>query len=88
MTFSPDTAKGNTARINCTGPVRAGRYELRTSGVERSDSGPGVPPGWYKVSLFTKAPGQAPINVDAKYTRPETTPIEVEGGGEPTAGRV
>jgi len=51
ITFAPDAAKGNTAPISCSGPVTEGRYELRTTGTTRADSGSGVPPGWYKVTV-------------------------------------
>src|SRR5690348_600228 len=49
LVFPPDASKGNKSYISCTSPVKEGRYELQTHGVTRSDSGGGVPPGWYKV---------------------------------------
>lgn len=52
VTFFPDTTKGNTAPISGIGEAKEGRYELRTTGVTRSDSGSGVPPGWYKVTVI------------------------------------
>jgi hypothetical protein len=51
ITFAPDAAKGNTAQISCSGPVKEGRYELQTAGTTRADSGSGAPPGWYKVTV-------------------------------------
>jgi hypothetical protein len=66
ITFAPDAAKGNTAQITCSGPVKEGRYELQTTSTTRADSGSGVPPGWYKVivrhqpkPIFAQAP--APV---------------------------
>jgi hypothetical protein len=83
LEFTPDTAKGNTAKMVCISPIKEGRYNLETSGITRSDSGPGVPPGWYKVTfrvleLSTRKRPQAPINVNDKYRRVETTPLSVE----------
>jgi hypothetical protein len=86
LTFSPDAGKGNTARVSCTGPVRAGRYEVRTSGVGPSDSGTGVPPGWYKVTLLTGVPGQPAVEVNRMYTSEETTPLSVEVVASPPPG--
>jgi hypothetical protein len=91
LTFSPDTAKGNAANINCTSPVRQGRYELETVGITRSDSGSGVPPGWYKVTynvldLRTKKRRQAPVEFNDKYRRAETTPLLVEVKDNPDPG--
>jgi len=91
LVFTPDTAKGNTAKISCTSPVKKGRYDLETNGITRSDSGPGVPPGWYKVTLRTlnlgtKKHPQAPINVHEKYKSVEKTPLSVEVKDHPEAG--
>lgn len=91
LTFCPDTAKGNTAQISCTGPVKEGRYELQTVGITRSKSGPGVPPGWYKVILNTPDRGtrkrpQAPIEVNVIYKSIEKTPLEVEVKENPEPG--
>ena len=84
LSFSPDASKGNAARVNCTGPVRDGHFELRTSGVVRSETGSGVPPGWYKVSLLTNLPGQREIKVNRKFTNPATSPLSVEVMDNPT----
>jgi hypothetical protein len=91
LVFTPDNAKGNTSRIVCTSPIRDGRYNLETSGVTRSESGSGVPPGWYKVSyrnLFegTKKRPVAPVNVNAKFQDPEKTPLSVEVKDKPEPG--
>ena len=91
LTFSPDTAKGNMAKISCACPVREGRYELQTVGITRSDTGSGVPPGWYKVTyntldLATKKRPQAAIQVHDKYKNAETTPLSVEVKDNPEPG--
>ena len=91
LVFTPDTDKGNTAKISCTSPVREGQYELETNGITRADSGEGVPPGWYKVTLrvldlSTKKHPQAPINVNDKYKRIEKTPLAVEVKDNPEPG--
>jgi hypothetical protein len=54
--FNPDESKGNTARVSCTSPIQDGRYELQTTGIRRSESGAGVPLGWYKVTLRVNTP--------------------------------
>lgn len=85
LMFEPDVSKGNNARVSCSGPIRNGRYELQTAGVERSDSGPGIPLGWYKVSVRANRPGVPPtfpgqpvLDIDPKYLDPEKTPISIE----------
>jgi hypothetical protein len=91
LVFTPDTAKGNTAKISCTSPVKEGRYNLETNGITRDDSGTGVPPGWYKVTLRvldenTKKHAQAPIIVNDKFKKVETTPLSVEVKDNPEPG--
>jgi hypothetical protein len=83
LVFTPDTAKGNTHRISCTSRIQDGHYNLETNGVTRSESGPGVPLGWYKVTFrmleeSTKKHPIAPVNVNDKYRNVETTPLSVE----------
>src|SRR5262245_60610818 len=91
LVFSPDTAKGNTHRISCTSPIKDGRYSLETNGVTRSESGSGVPLGWYKVTFRiltegTKKKPQAPLNVNDKFKNVETTPLSVEVKDKPELG--
>jgi hypothetical protein len=91
LVFSPDTAKGNTHRISCTSPIKDGRYNLETNGVTRSESGSGVPLGWYKVSFrmleeSTKKHQIVPVNVNDKYRNPDTTPLSVEVKDNPDPG--
>jgi hypothetical protein len=92
LSFIPDAAKGNSANINCTSPVKEGRYSLETIGITRGDSGPGVPLGWYKVTfnvldLRTKKKKHALVEYNDKYRKAETTPwlVEVKDNPEPGA---
>lgn len=91
--FNPDLSKGNNARVSCTSGVRDGRFTLQTSGIERSDSGPGVPLGWYKVSVRVNMPGEKPIfpgqpaiKIHPKFLDPQKTPLEIEVVEEPAPG--
>jgi predicted RNA-binding protein with TRAM domain len=91
LVFTPDTAKGNTARISCTSRIKDGHYDLETNGVTRAESGSGVPLGWYKVSFrileeSTKKHPIAPINVNEKFKDPEKTPLSVEVKDNPEPG--
>ena len=51
LEFNPDAAKGNMNKIVCMSPIKEGHYNLQTSGITQSDSGAGVPLGWYKVTF-------------------------------------
>jgi hypothetical protein len=86
LVFSPDAAKGNSARISCSGPVKDGRYTLETSGILRADSGAGAPLGWYKVTLITDLPGQPKVEVNPKYRNVEQTPLSKEVVNNPEPG--
>ena len=91
LVLSPDTSKGNMLQINCTSPVKEGRYELKTSAIARSDSGAGVPPGWYKVTFETPHLGgrkqpMPNVAIPDKYMSVEKTPLEVEVKDNPEPG--
>jgi hypothetical protein len=91
LEFTPDTAKGNTARIVGFSPIKDGRYNLETKAVTRAESGSGVPPGWYKVTFrvleeSTKKHPLAPINVNEKFKSFEKTPLAVEVKDNPEPG--
>ena len=91
LVFSPDSAKGNTHRINCRGRIKDGHYDLETNGVTRSDSGSGVPLGWYKVTFIqleesTKKVAVVPVNVNNKFKSVDTTPLSVEVKDNPEPG--
>ena len=91
LEFTPDTAKGNTAQIVGMSPIKDGHYTLETNGVTRSDSGAGVPPGWYKVTFrmleeSTKKHPLAPIDVNPKFKSVENTPLRIEVKDNPEPG--
>ena len=83
--YYPDTAKGNENRVDCLGPVRDGKYNLMTTAIKDSDSGSGVPLGWYKVYLYTDIPG-VDIKIHNRFTDPSKTPISVEVVENPAPG--
>ena len=85
LRFYPDPAKGNQHRVNCQGPVRGGKYTLLTQAVTASETGSGVPLGWYKVYLFTDLPG-LDIKVHPRFTDPGKTPLFVEVVDNPAPG--
>jgi hypothetical protein len=88
--FNPDSAKGNMAKIICRSRIKEGHYNLETSGITRSDSGSGVPLGWYKVTfrnqLSSKKHPVAQINVNERFMNPATTPLQVEVKDNPEPG--
>lgn len=91
--FNPDVSKGNTAQVSCSSPVKDGKFELRTAGIERSDSGPGIPPGWYKVTVRVNLVGEPirrfpgpPVKINPKYLKPDKTPLTIEIVDEPAPG--
>ena len=92
LKFIPDASKGNNLRVSCSGPISNGRWNLVTSGIERSDTGTGAPVGWFKVTYYdpnegSKAPGvSAAPKVAAKYYREETSPLSIELTDPPPAG--
>ncbi len=91
LEFNPNAAKGNKASVICMSPIKEGRYNLETSGVTRSDSGAGVPLGWYKVTFrmleeSTRKRQVTVPNVNEKYKSVETTPLEVEVKDNPGPG--
>ncbi len=85
VTFNPDASKDNKLRVSCRGRVGGdGRYELYTD--DGTNVRAGAPLGWYKVTLVTDLPGAPPIQVNARYTDMDKTPLSVEVVGEPAAG--
>ena len=92
LQFVPDASKGNDLRLNCSGPISTGRWNLVTSGMARADTGTGAPVGWFKV-IYThpnegsKAPGAGPAPIVAdKYRSEDTTPISIELTDPPPTG--
>lgn len=86
LSFTADDSKGNTVRASCTGVVRSGEYTLQSIGVTNSESGPGVAPGWYKVTLVTDRPGAAKVKVAPKFTNIAHTPLAIEVVDQPAPG--
>ena len=83
LVFTPDTAKGNTQRIVCVSRIKDGHYDLETNGVTRSDSGTGVPLGWYRVSFriledSTKKHQVIAPSINGKFWDPDKTPLSIE----------
>jgi hypothetical protein len=87
VTFYPDEARGNRSTHLPVAEVKPnGTYSLSTNGR------PGAPPGWYKVVVAASLdpipvkPRRNPDSslwkprwlVHEKYTRPETTDLQVE----------
>jgi hypothetical protein len=91
--FNPNTAKGNNTPVSCSSPIQNGHFQVRTTAMERSDTGPGIPLGWYKISLRVNMPGEKPmfagpvVEIDRKYLSPEETTLEVEVVENPEPGR-
>jgi len=92
VVFTPDASKGNIHRINCMSPIiEDGHYTLETRAVTPTDSGEGVPLGWYKVTFrqmqeSTKKRQVIPVNVGDKFREPEKTPLSVEVKDNPEPG--
>ena len=91
LEFTPDAAKGNTAKIVGFCPIKEGRYTLETKGVTRAESGAGVPPGWYKVTFrmldeTTKKRRVEAIDVNDKFRSADKTPLAVEVKDKPEPG--
>jgi hypothetical protein len=83
ISFNPDPAKGNEARVSCMGRIGAnGEYTLI------SDDGfkvtKGARPGWYKVTL--SAPDEESMPVNKKYTAFKTTDLTIEVVDDPQPG--
>ena len=85
VNFAPDASKGNNHRINCVGPAQAGKYKLHTQAVRGSESGEGVPLGWYKVYLYTDVPG-VNIKIHDRFTNANSTPLSIEVVDNPAPG--
>jgi hypothetical protein len=86
--FFPDAEKGNEARVGCAGRLDGeGSYELRTSGMKGSESGPGAPLGWYKVVLQdVQGKDEVERKVPGKYLDEKTTPLSIEVVADPPPG--
>jgi hypothetical protein len=79
VAFFPDKSKGNESAHEPNAQIGPkGNYALYTKGKE------GAPVGWYKVVVIAEDipdsthPTKVKLLVPSKYTRRETTPLEVE----------
>lgn len=75
VTYSPDESKGNTLKLGAVGKIQPnGSYTLEANGK------PGVPEGWYKVTVQTKIPGLPAVERDVAtaYQSVEKTPLNIE----------
>ena len=85
VSFNPDPAKGNKARVACRGRVQGdGQYELFTDDGSRVMKG--APVGWYKVTVATTPGDDKPLPVNNKYTDFDTTDLAVEVVGNAAPG--
>src|SRR5579871_327243 len=83
VTFNPDTEKGHSGRMDCSGRIDAnGRYALRTDDGFKVYKG--APPGWYKVTIWS--PDDKPIPVHKKYMNIKTTELSIEVVESPSPG--
>ena len=77
VSFNPDPARGNTARVACRGRIQGdGRYELYTDDGSRVLKG--APVGWYKVTVAATPGDEKPLPVNNKYTDFDKTDLAVE----------
>jgi hypothetical protein len=82
--YFADEAKGNKHRIAAVGPVRSGKYNIVTSAVRNSESGPGAPLGWYKVYMDATVPGFN-TKIHDRFTDPSKTTVSIEVVENPAA---
>jgi len=77
ITFNPDPAKGNNARVACTSRIGGdGQYALYTD--DGSHVKKGAPVGWYKVTISNTPGDEKPLPVNSKYADFAKTDLEVE----------
>jgi hypothetical protein len=83
ITFVADSSQGNTVKVNPTGKIKDGKYELQSNGDA------GAPLGKYKVTIISQGPGKdwnSKFAVDQKYGSTQKTPISVEVVETPSQG--
>lgn len=85
LSFAPDLSKGNKNNMAGIGPVKDGKYTLRTLAIRGSESGPGVPLGWYKVYLDTTLSGEN-LKIAERFTDANRSPIVIEVVENPAPG--
>jgi len=80
VSYHPDASKANTGKAILVGPIDAqGQYTLTDAGK------PGVPPGWYKVTVTAGVPSNPKDEyslpkslIPTKYNEPGQTPLAIE----------
>jgi hypothetical protein len=83
ISFNPDPAKGNHARVACMGRIGAnGHYSLISDDGFKVTKGAQL--GWYKVTLSSPDDNLIPAN--KKYTDFRKTDLVVEVVSEPQPG--
>jgi hypothetical protein len=83
ITFNPDPAKGNDARVSCVGRVGAdGQYSLISDDGFKVRKGARL--GWYKVTVSSPDDNLIPVN--KKYTNFRQTDLTVEVVADPQPG--
>jgi hypothetical protein len=83
VSFNPDPAKGNVARVMCVGRVGSdGKFSLMTDDGFKVNKG--ARPGWYKITLT--APDDQAIPANKKYTDFRKTDMLVEVVESPKPG--
>jgi hypothetical protein len=83
VTFNPDVEKGQEARMDCSGRIgENGQYALRMDDGFKNYKG--VPPGWYKVTIWSPDDKRIPVN--KKYTSIKTTDLSLEVVANPQPG--
>jgi hypothetical protein len=85
VSFNPDPAKGNNARVACRGRIQGdGQYELFTDDGSKVTKGAVV--GWYKVTIATTPGDDTPLPVNNKYTEFTETDLVIEVVADPRPG--
>jgi hypothetical protein len=65
IVFTPDASRGGSGPLACADVQPDGTYELR------SEEGPGVPPGWYRVAVVA-VEASAPTTEGQGFTIPKS----------------
>jgi len=78
LSLKPDSAKGNTTKVEPAATISGGSYEVSAAGKK------GAPPGWYKITVVSEDvpdstnPTAVKSKVNAKYKAVETTTLSFE----------
>jgi hypothetical protein len=83
ISFNPDPARGNDARVSCVGRIGAdGKFSLISDDGFKVTKGARL--GWYKVTVSAPDDGRLPVH--KKYTDFRQTDLSVEVVAEPAPG--